>query len=55
MYPVFALDALPTSLKLAAPLPIFGNYIQGQKDFRRLVQADMEDGKHIAFLDPKAR
>jgi len=47
------LDQLPTSLKVSAPIPAFGGYIQGQKDFRRLVREDMENGKEIAFLDPK--
>lgn len=55
IYPVFPLDKLPTSLKLNAPLPCFGNYIHGQKEFRRLVSEDIENGKDVAFLDPKVR
>jgi hypothetical protein len=53
IYPVFALDRLPSSVKLSAPLPCYGDYIQGQKEFRNLVLKDLEDGKPIAFLDPK--
>ncbi|WAR31493.1 KAD5-like protein [Mya arenaria] len=53
IYPVYVMDRLPTSLKLAAPIPCFGGYIQGQKRFRQLVHEDMENGKHVAFLDPK--
>jgi len=47
------MDRIPTSLKLNAPLPCFGNYIQGQKEFRSLVCDDIELGKDVAFLDPK--
>ncbi|XP_060579458.1 uncharacterized protein LOC132736361 [Ruditapes philippinarum] len=54
IYPVFALDRLPSSVKLSAPLPCYGDYIQGQKEFRNLVLKDLEDGKPIAFLDPKS-
>ncbi|KAL4219692.1 hypothetical protein ACF0H5_022262 [Mactra antiquata] len=53
IYPVFVLDRLPPSLKLNAPLPCFGPYIQGQKEFRKLVLEDMANGKQVAFLDPK--
>ena len=51
--PCFTVDNLPTSLKLAAPLPCFGPYIEGQKIFRQLVRNDVEEGNHVVLLTPK--
>lgn len=54
VFPVYVMDTLPSSVKLGAPLPCFGAYIHGQKEFRDLVIKDLELGKHVAVLDPKA-
>ena len=51
--PCYTVDAIPTSLKLAAPLPCFGHYIEGQKIFRQLVRKDVEEGHHVILLTPK--
>ena len=51
--PCYTVDAIPTSLKLAAPLPCFGTYIEGQKIFRQLVRKDVEEGHHVILLTPK--
>ena len=47
------MDELPTILKLTAPLPCFGAYIQEQMKFRDLVLKDGEEGKDVAYLDSK--
>ena len=51
--PCFTVDNLPTTLKLSAPLPCFGPYIEGQMIFRQLVKNDVEEGNQVILLTPK--
>jgi len=53
MFPVFVLDALPSSLQIHAPVPTFGAFISAQKSFRELVARDLEAGLMVVVLQPK--